>query len=68
VRWKRQLLKQRKRELTESSALALLSEFVEHTTGEAVRNYTVSGWLREWLTSKRDGNLAIHFHQIRVNN
>src|SRR5215470_9120582 len=39
--------------LTESRALALLSEFVEHTTGEPVRNYTVTQWLREWLSAKK---------------
>jgi integrase len=47
-------LEARRRELTESRALALLSEFVEHTTGEKVRNYTVTQWLREWLFSKKE--------------
>src|SRR5262249_3391627 len=43
----------RKRELTASRALELLSEFVEATTGEKVRNYSVTGWLAEWLSSKK---------------
>jgi integrase len=43
----------KKKEITESRALALLSEFVEHTTGEAVRNYTAAEWLREWVASKK---------------
>lgn len=44
----------KKKQLTESRALDLLSEFVEHTTGEKVRNYTVTQWLREWLKGKKE--------------
>jgi integrase len=43
----------KKKQLTESCALKLLSEFVEHTTGEPIRNYTVTQWLREWLSAKK---------------
>src|SRR5262245_29213672 len=47
-----------RKELTESRALSLLSEFVEATTGEAVRNYTVSQWLHEWLQGKKSETSA----------
>src|SRR4029077_1786461 len=46
-------LEAKKKQLTESRALKLLSEFVEHTTGEPIRNYTVTQWLREWLSAKK---------------
>src|SRR5262245_34102221 len=51
----------RKLELTESRALDLLSEFVEATTGEKVRNYTVTSWLQEWLHSKKTETSASTF-------
>src|SRR5262245_139785 len=54
-------LEAKRKELTESRALALLSEFVEHTTGEPVRNYTVSQWLREWLVAKKEETSASTF-------
>jgi len=47
--------------LTESCALKLLSEFVEHTTGEPIRNYTVTQWLREWLKAKKEETSASTF-------
>src|SRR5262245_54934739 len=54
-------LEAKRKELTESRALALLSEFVEHTTGEPVRNYTVTQWLREWLSAKKAETSASTF-------
>src|SRR4029453_15853673 len=45
--------------LTETRARELISEIVEHATGEPLRNYTAEDWLREWLqgkkTTKADG-------------
>src|SRR5262245_664027 len=40
--------------LTEARAFELVSEIVEQTTGESVRGYTASEWLREWLKGKHD--------------
>jgi len=39
--------------LTESRAHELISEIVEHATGEPLRNYTAEEWLREWLQRKK---------------
>jgi integrase len=39
--------------LTEARAHELISEIVEHATGEPLRNYTTEGWLREWLQGKK---------------
>jgi integrase len=39
--------------LTESRARELISEIVEHATGEPLQNYTVEGWLGEWLQGKK---------------
>ena len=39
--------------LTEARARELISEFVEHATGEPLRNYTAEDWLREWLDGKK---------------
>src|SRR5215469_9232011 len=39
--------------LTETRARELISEIVEHATGEPLRNYTVEDWLREWLQGKK---------------
>jgi len=39
--------------LTESRAHELISEIVEHSTGEPLRNYTAEEWLREWLQGKK---------------
>ena len=39
--------------LIEMRARALISEIVEHATGEPLRNYTAEEWLREWLQGKK---------------
>lgn len=39
--------------LIESRARQLISEIVEHATGEPLRNYTAEEWLREWLLGKK---------------
>ena len=39
--------------LTEARARELISEIVEQTTGEALRNYTAEEWFREWLQGKK---------------
>ena len=39
--------------LTETRARELISEIVEHATGEPLRNYTAEDWLREWLQGKK---------------
>jgi integrase len=39
--------------LTEARARELISEIVEHATGEPLRNYTAEDWLREWVQSKK---------------
>jgi integrase len=39
--------------LTEARARELISEIVEHATGEPLRNYTAEEWLREWLQGKK---------------
>jgi len=39
--------------LTETRARELISEIVEHATGEPLRNYTAEEWLREWLQGKK---------------
>jgi integrase len=39
--------------LTEARAHELISEIVEHATGEPLLNYTAEDWLREWLQGKK---------------
>jgi len=39
--------------LTETRARELISEIVEHATGEPLRNYTAEDWLWEWLQGKK---------------
>jgi integrase len=39
--------------LIEMRARELISEIVEHATGEPLRNYTAEEWLREWLQGKK---------------
>ena len=39
--------------LIEMRARQLISEIVEHATGEPLRNYTAEEWLREWLQGKK---------------
>src|SRR5215813_12364566 len=39
--------------LIETRARQLISEIVEHATGEPLRNFTAEEWLREWLTGKK---------------
>jgi integrase len=39
--------------LIETRARELISEIVEHATGEPLRNYTVEEWLCEWLKGKK---------------
>jgi integrase len=39
--------------LTENRARELISEIVEHATGEPLRNYTAEDWLHEWLQGKK---------------
>jgi integrase len=39
--------------LTEARARELISEIVEHATGEPLRNYTAEEWLGEWLQGKK---------------
>src|SRR5215510_14896901 len=39
--------------LTETRARELISEIVDHATGEPLRNYTAEEWLREWLQGKK---------------
>jgi integrase len=39
--------------LTEARAHELISEIVEQSLGEPLRNYTVEDWLREWLQGKK---------------
>jgi integrase len=39
--------------LTEVRARALISEIVEHASGEPLRFYTTEDWLRDWLKDKK---------------
>jgi hypothetical protein len=39
--------------LTEARAHELISEIVQQTTGEPLRNYTAEEWFREWLQGKK---------------
>jgi integrase len=39
--------------LIENRARELISEIVEHATGEPLRNYTAEDWLREWVQGKK---------------
>jgi hypothetical protein len=39
--------------LIETRARELISEIVEHATGEPLRNFTAEEWLREWLKGKK---------------
>ena len=39
--------------LTEVRARALISEIVEHTSGEPLRFYTTEDWLHDWLKGKQ---------------
>src|SRR5262245_19324742 len=39
--------------LIENRARELISEIVEHATGEPLRNYTAENWLREWAQGKK---------------
>src|SRR5262249_42661248 len=41
------------RRITEARARELLSEIVEHATGEPLQNYTAEDWLREWIQGKK---------------
>jgi integrase len=40
-------------QLTETRARELISEIVEYSTGEPLRNYTAKDWLHEWLHGKK---------------
>jgi integrase len=44
--------------LIETRARQLISEIVEHATGEPLRNYTAEEWLREWLQGKKTTKAA----------
>src|SRR5215831_8391362 len=39
--------------LTEARARELISEIVEHATGEPLRHYTAEDWLNEWVHEKK---------------
>jgi len=39
--------------LTEARARELISEIVEHTTGEPLRHYTAEEWMKDWLQGKK---------------
>src|SRR5262245_210587 len=39
--------------LIEDRARKLISEIVEHATGEPLHNYTAEDWLREWVQGKK---------------
>jgi integrase len=68
--------------LTENRARELISEIVEHATGEPLQNYTAEDWLHEWLQGKKatktegtflkyenaiDGFLASISHRAKFN-
>ena len=50
--WEESARKARRGELTRSTALKVLSELVERTTGELLIDATVSGYLNGWLESR----------------
>src|SRR5215813_15152124 len=39
--------------LTEARARELISEIVEQTSGEPLRNYSAEDWLTDWLQGKK---------------
>jgi integrase len=47
--------------LIETRARQLISEIVEHATGEPLRNFTAEEWLREWLTGKKASKVEATF-------
>lgn len=51
--------------LTESRARELISELVEHATGEPLRFYTVEGWLRDWLKGKEAAKSEGTFYKYK---
>jgi integrase len=54
--------------LTEVRARALISEIVEHASGEPLRFYTTEDWLRDWLKGKQaaksEGTFLKYAHSI----
>jgi integrase len=51
--WEEAAVKARKGELTRATALKFLANVVERTTGEALVDATVDGFLREWLEGRK---------------
>ncbi|MGH8092278.1 MAG: tyrosine-type recombinase/integrase [Chthoniobacterales bacterium] len=51
--------------LTESRARELISELVEHATGEPLRFYTAENWLRDWLKGKEAAKAAGTFTKYK---
>src|SRR4051812_20535331 len=51
--------------LTESRARELISELVEHASGEPLRFYSVEGWLRDWLRGKEVAKSAGTFTKYK---
>src|SRR5262245_13110443 len=47
--------------LIETRARQLISEIVEHATGEPLRNFTTEEWFREWLTGKKASKAVATF-------
>jgi integrase len=47
--------------LTEARAHELISEIVEQTSGEPLRNYSAEEWLREWLQGKKSAKTESTF-------
>lgn len=51
--------------LTESRARELISELVEHASGEPLRFYTAEGWLRDWLKGKEAAKSEGTFYKYK---
>jgi len=67
VCWEKAAIEAREGRLTEAQVRKVLAEMVFSSSGEAVKNYTVEGWLNEWLEIKAGGaskNTMLRYRQV----
>jgi integrase len=67
VAWEQSAKKARSGSLTAAQARKVLAEMVLISSGEALTNYTVQGWLNEWLKNKAGGsseNTMLRYRQV----
>lgn len=67
VEWEQAAKKARRGSLTAAQARKILAEMVLISSGESLTNYTVEGWLNEWLINKAgksSGNTMLRYRQV----